>query len=330
MEVPVTIIMAQCYSGAFGNLIFDGGDPTHSYNNRDIVGFYATTKNRVAAGCTPALNEADYHDFTSYFFAALTGQDRLGRRVTGADYNRDGHISMDEAFCYTLAHDESIDVPVCTSDVMLRKEIPFKEEVVVQTSYNDLKKWASKSQRAALEGLSIRLKLTSDDRFALADKQMVPVIDRAAQQASKSSADAFRIMRNAKRAALLSRYPDLKTPRTQAYNNAYNEALASISQEVKTGEWNGLISAFDASEKAQDATQEGENRAAAALRFVRLGITITLTHQLMQFGTPDQKNRLTKLIAGEHRTLLEASHLKKQPDNNFNDNALGGTAADTF
>ena len=78
---------------------------------RDFAGFFATVKERVAAGCTSAVNEEDYHDFTSYFFAALTGRDRVGRRVTGADYNGDGRVGMDEAYCYTLIHDNSIDVP---------------------------------------------------------------------------------------------------------------------------------------------------------------------------------------------------------------------------
>ena len=135
--VPLTVVMAQCYSGAFGNLVFEGGNPSNAYVQRDIAGFFATTKERVAAGCTPALNEADYHDFTSYFFAALTGQDRLGHKVTGADYNRDGHVGMDEAYCYTLIHDESIDVPVCTSDVMLRHDVPFKIEELKLTQYSD-------------------------------------------------------------------------------------------------------------------------------------------------------------------------------------------------
>ena len=58
----------------------------------------------MAAGCTPEINEAEYQDFSSHFFAALTGRDRVGRAVTGADYNQDRRVSMDEAFaCYERA-----------------------------------------------------------------------------------------------------------------------------------------------------------------------------------------------------------------------------------
>ena len=97
-DVPVTLVMVQCFAGAFGNVIFTGGDPKAAPVNREIAGFFAATRERTAAGCTPELNEADYHDFTSYFFAALSGRDRVGRPVTGADYNGDGRVGMNEAF----------------------------------------------------------------------------------------------------------------------------------------------------------------------------------------------------------------------------------------
>src|SRR5579872_850550 len=76
-ETPVAIVMVQCFSGAFGNLIFENGDPQGQPISRDFAGFFATVKERVAAGCTSAVNEEEYHDFTSYFFAALTGRDRV-------------------------------------------------------------------------------------------------------------------------------------------------------------------------------------------------------------------------------------------------------------
>src|SRR5262249_41817363 len=160
-------------SGAFGNLIFEGGDPKGALAEREIAGFFATIKERVAAGCTSAVNEEDYHDFTSYFFAALTGRDRLGRRVTGADYNEDGRVGMDEAYCYTLCHDESIDIPVCTSDVFLRRYVPTKGAEQFQTPYSSVLAWATPAQRAALEALSAKLHRTGENRLAKAYETMM-------------------------------------------------------------------------------------------------------------------------------------------------------------
>jgi hypothetical protein len=119
---------------------------------------------RVAAGCTPAINEAEYKDFTSYFFAALTGEDRLGRRVTGADYDADGRVGMHEAFAWTLVHDDSIDTPVCTSDAFLRRFSDVTDASIAPTSYATLRSWATDAQRAALDGLSEAVTLSGDDR----------------------------------------------------------------------------------------------------------------------------------------------------------------------
>jgi len=164
-SVPVTVVMVQCFSGAFGNLLFEGGDPKVSLTNRDLCGFFASVAERPAAGCTAAVNEADYHDFTGYFFGALSGKSRLGRPVVGADYNHDGRVGMDEAFAYTLIHDDSIDTPVCTSDVFLRRFVPAPGADFTEAAWSDLRAWATPAQRAALGALSADLHLGGEARL---------------------------------------------------------------------------------------------------------------------------------------------------------------------
>jgi hypothetical protein len=154
---PVVLVMVECFSGAFGNVIFENGQPNGPLSDHPICGFFASVPQRMAAGCTPNVNEADYRDFTGYFFAALSGTDRLGRPVVGADYNHDGRIGMDEAFAYTLLHDDSIDTPVCTSDVFLRRFVRTPDEQVFATPFSSVQRWASPGQRAALDGLASRL-----------------------------------------------------------------------------------------------------------------------------------------------------------------------------
>ena len=162
-ETPITLVMVECFSGAFGNILFEEGDPASPLADTNICGFFASIAPREAAGCTSEVNEANYRDFTSYFFAALTGIDRLGKPVTGADYNQDGKIGMNEAFAYSLIHDDSIDTPVCTSDVFLRKFIETKDDVVMETPFSDVRSWASPSQLAALKALSTDIGLTDED-----------------------------------------------------------------------------------------------------------------------------------------------------------------------
>ena len=166
--VPVTVIMVQCFSGSFGNLLFQNADPHSPLTPRHLCGFFASVAQRPAAGCTPNVNEADYHDFTGYFFAALSGVDRLGRPAAGADYDGDGRVGMNEAFAYALIHDDSIDTPVCTSDIFVRRFVKTPEADVFQVPYSQVCRWAGSAQLAALRGLSDALKLSGEGRTASA------------------------------------------------------------------------------------------------------------------------------------------------------------------
>lgn len=170
-DQPVTILMVQCHSSDFGNAMYQGGDPKAGLAENRICGFFASVSARVAAGCSPAVNEAYYKDFSSYFLAALTGEDRLGRPVTGADYDHNGKVGMNEAFCWSLVNDDSIDTPVCTSDELLKNAAQMSDDEVFSTPYTDVQRWASTAQRAALEGLSQKLRLAGDSRLADAYKK---------------------------------------------------------------------------------------------------------------------------------------------------------------
>lgn len=165
--LPVTLVMVQCFSGAFANVLFEGGNPLGSAVDRDICGFFASVPMRMSAGCTPTTDESDYHDFTGYFFSALTGITRTGEKLTGADYDRNGKVGMNEAFAYSLINDDSIDTPVCTSDAFLRRFVTgASDPEIAKTPYASLLKWANPAQRAALEALSTQLSATGEDRFA--------------------------------------------------------------------------------------------------------------------------------------------------------------------
>ncbi len=306
---PVTVVMVQCYSGAFANLLFEGGDPNGEVISRDFAGFYATVNDRVAAGCTSAVNEAEYHDFTCYFFAALTGRDRVGRVVTGCDYNHDGRVGMNEAYCYTLLNDESIDVPVCTSDVFLRRFVVMKGADIFQTPWPSIVAWADPAQKEALEGLASRLKLTGDDRLKTA-------YDRTFRSANGNGRDPqwleryrlaqskFGTLLKEGRRELLRRYPDLRSATAAAYARTRKEAIARLDRDSAEGKWKELLDANDAVDKAN---QDGENQSIAEsklLRLVRLGKSVVLAHELLQSGTPQIKARYQKLIEAEGRTLL--------------------------
>ena len=230
-STPVTLVMVECFSGSFGNLLFENGDPNAPLTHRDLCGFFASISARPAAGCTPEINEADYRDFTGYFFAALSGHSRLGKPVTGADYNHDGKVGMDEAFAYTLIHDDSIDTPVCTSDVFLRRFVPDQGFSFVQTRWSDLTTWATPAQRAALEALSADLHEQGEGRLrntdALFEKMKVDAEDLP-------SVHVLRLMRLAKSVVLAHRLMTSSAPADQPLKARYMLLKAAEARNCLT------------------------------------------------------------------------------------------------
>ncbi len=307
-NVPVTLVMVQCHSGSFANLIFEGGDPRADAVDRDIVGYFAAIKERLAAGCTSEVNEAEYRDFTSYFFAALTGRDRVGRKVAGIDYNKDGRIGMDEAYCYTLANDRSVDVPVCTSDIFLRRFVLHRDTEVFKTPYSKVYEWATPAQRYALASLSRTLKRDkTENRLQQAYEDMV--------QHNYGSIEGFRDMEEARRIfnkerqsarrKLLARYPALNSdPSTGAYERAYQRAANAITEDAKQGEWQDLLNSEERLSTSESNGEKLEALESYLIRFVRLGKSVILAHQLRESGNPPLINRFERLVKAESASLL--------------------------
>jgi hypothetical protein len=197
-HAPIALVMVECFSGAFGNVLFEDGDPKADLADLNICGFFASVAQREAAGCTPEINEANYRDFTSYFFAALSGIDRLGKAVTGADYNHDGRVGMNEAFAYALIHDDSIDTPVCTSDVFLRRYVPAKDVDVLAAPFSQVQSWAAPAQLAALNGLSNYLDMSGEDRLSRAYDEFGRFMNRNPETTDPRSVHIIRFVRLAK------------------------------------------------------------------------------------------------------------------------------------
>jgi len=154
---PVVVMMAQCYSGAFGNIIYRSGDPHQAIAPQERCGFFGTIKTRTSVGCTPEVNEADYRDYSSSFFAGLSGKDRLGRTVPSADFNQDGRVSYAEAHAFAKVDNLTTDVPISSGEIWLLRQA--NATLRAQASHRPIQaliSLARPSQKYALIGL-IRL-----------------------------------------------------------------------------------------------------------------------------------------------------------------------------
>jgi hypothetical protein len=124
---PVVTMMAQCFSGSFANFVYQGGNPRRPLAAQSRCGFFATIKTLPSVGCTPAVNEADYRDYSSSFFAGLSGKSRTGQAVASADYDRNGQVSFTEAHAFAKVDEVTTDLPVSTSEVWLQQQVSQRE-----------------------------------------------------------------------------------------------------------------------------------------------------------------------------------------------------------
>lgn len=174
--VDLTLVMVQCYSGGFANVIYNEGDPAKGFARHPRAGFFSTVATRTAAGCTPDVDEEDYHEFSTSFFEAILGETRTRRPVAKPDFDGDGRTSFDEAFAHVLLTSDTIDIPTTTSDRLLRDRSRFARGgddearglLPQDAPWSTVLAAASPSQRAALEGLSQALGLDGEDRLAKA------------------------------------------------------------------------------------------------------------------------------------------------------------------
>ena len=170
---PFVAMMAQCFSGSFANLIYEQGNPENPVALQTRCGFFATVASRPSVGCTPAVNEADYRDYSSSFFAGLSGIDRTGKAVESADYNADGTVSYAEAHAFAKVDGETTDWPVSTVEVWLQKQADQDEIAkIFAQPMEDLIAQAEPHRQYVVRSLSAQLSLDLNRPYS---SQMPPL-----------------------------------------------------------------------------------------------------------------------------------------------------------
>lgn len=159
-QTPITIMMAQCYSGSFANIIYEDGDPQKPLAKQNRCGFYATIRTLPSVGCTAEVNESDYRDYSSSFFAGLSGRSRTGDRVPSADYNQDGRVAYNEAHAFAKIDEKTTDLPVSTSEVWLQTQSSrLLRDRIFSQPIAQLLQTARPEQRYVVESLVRSLKM---------------------------------------------------------------------------------------------------------------------------------------------------------------------------
>lgn len=304
-SAPLVLVMVQCHGGGFANTMFLGGDPTQPIWNRDFCGFFASVAERMAAGCTSQVNERDYQDFTTHFFAALSGTSRDGRPISGADYDHDGRVGLDEAYAYAQINDDSIDVPLSTSEAFLRFALGRERDASWQkTSFSRLQKDASPSQLAVLNELSAKLGLSGEDRLIAAQKRFDTLQEKSEEDKPNGwvapqgmDEAAFNAAYDRLEKMINTHHPQFASLRGAARKRAIEDATTLVS--ARTDDLSVVYRAYVQSTANEDGRDVEEAR---LLRFLRVGRSIILAKRLERQGTPRQKEVFARFLASESRS----------------------------
>ena len=314
--VTVVLVMAQCYSGGFAHSIFNETDPESGDFETPVCGFFATVHSRESAGCTPDINEENYDEFTSHFWAAIRGETRMGKPVEGADYDANGKVSFEEAWAYTILTSRNIDLPMKTSGAFLRARSHFKGDDGVkntkilerETPYSKVLELAGPVDKKILEGLSEHLGLTGEARYAAAEKVAEGIEAKRAElkrqlDEKKRISDGYRYEI---RDTLLGRWPELSNRHTE-------QAVALVSGQadefVEVVENHPRRKAWDDIEKERERlTAERfqlEKDWAQPLRFLRTHNNVVLAENLRILGVADDVARFEEMRRAEKDAIGE-------------------------
>ncbi|MDO6460123.1 hypothetical protein Q4485_05410 [Granulosicoccaceae sp. 1_MG-2023] len=243
--VPLRYVFTQCYSGGFHRLIYENSESGLGLAEPLRCGFTAESPWRQSEGCSASIDMGDYRDYTTFFFAALNGEDRLGEPLkSDPDLNGDGQTDLLEAHLYTLEHAHSTDLSRSSSEVFLENRIPYYMSWVSFPGHLPDNRYGQLTQR-----LAARLDVPLESMNRVVRERLRELHSRYAQLRSEqlSTREEAQRLRRVVSGALLKDYPKLAAP----YTAGYRELLAGQGSEIQArldadADYRALVEAQDA------------------------------------------------------------------------------------
>jgi hypothetical protein len=313
-KVQVVMVMVQCHAGGFADVIFNNaqaGPNPSALSDRHRCGFFATVPERPAAGCTPDINEDNYHEYSTYFFEAMSGQSRTGSHVDPPDFDGDGHVSFAEAHAYVQLHSDTIDIPVCTSEILLRAYSKTRMDgvddlITPEAPFDKLTASATPAQKAVLEGLSKQLEVYGLERTDAVQQESKRVL-RDKQQADGDANRAMRSFRQAREpiaSALRAKWPELNTRWHPRLAKILSDEADDLVRTIETHP--GYKNMEKAGERADSLSKKAldlDRRWAKCQRFLRVAEDVALSANLPKVAPPEVVERYKEMVAAEGGTL---------------------------
>ena len=329
---PCLFVMVQCYSGGFADIMFKNGSPENGLSETIRGGFFATTHDRVAAGCTPDVRESDYREYSTQFWEALCGTSRSGKKVRQPDYDGNGKTSMSEAHAYVVIHSDTIDLPVKTSEIWLRtiffpdfgekkqsdKKDPsgklseFADKILKHSdeskiSLEELINMAEPEEKAILRELSLSLDLNGTHAFPELT-QKIADLKKEKEDVGKKKKDSYTKTNKVKdeiKVRIKKAYPELNNPYHplvgKILRGSERQAFLDLLNQEK--EW----STFQQNQRNAETLESQrfilDKKEVKAIRLKRAMENVLLYKQLQETGSLEEKRDYSRLVELERTQL---------------------------
>lgn len=306
-DSTIRFVFPQCFSGSFNRLAFHDLTPqTKLHSGAALCGFTSVPNDRLAEGCTSSVNSADYRDYASGLFKAMTGTDRDGRQATPAvDRDGDGRISLLEAHYSTYASGDSTDIPRATSEDYL---LSLQRWPLTFASYQAA--GADNIYADLAAELAYDFEALPGSRAFLSETQKRLAMARERVRQVHRETNVLKDDTNTIRKTLVNRltlqWPGLSEPGTQAFHSAVREHLTDVDQWLRAQPESAtfLTNLKRIEELLQDQIDADRNLS----RHLRIQRALTLA-RMRQFldnrGTESQQRTYNQLISCENWSLTE-------------------------
>jgi hypothetical protein len=314
--VRVVTVMVQCYTGGFARYIYDKADPENGLAKQNRCGFFATVHDRVAAGCTPDVDETTYVEYSTYFWEALAGHTRTGQPIARPDYDGDGKTSFAEAHTYTVLNADTIDLPLTSSSEFLSVESQFKDEdhpklLPKDAPYDTVLELATSTERAILEGLSRQLELTGSDRIVTAGRNGRTSRRGRGRGRDRSANQRAGRLRDTIADDLKDRWPEL----SNVLNPGAVELLTKRSGEfIEAVEEHPQYEEYRKQSELAERTPDPQERRAKFERFVRTAEDVILRENFKRQGDEKRLAQYQAIAAAESGLLSSPSPTARGPE----------------
>ncbi|XZE52032.1 hypothetical protein SH139x_003706 [Planctomycetaceae bacterium SH139] len=340
-DVPVIMVMAQCYCGGYAHTIFSGGKEERGLAAGLRCGFFAQQHNLPAAGCRPDISND--REYSSYFWGAICGQSRNGQPIVDVDRDGDGQVSFAEAHIYAVLVGETIDIPLRCSDALLRsfsRTKPNKDEsqqadgkdaeatdandennvaaapaaaefaavelVTASGSLGDLVAIADFVNAEIVRGLATQLGLSLDTPVAEIEQQLKRSQRERRLNRRRGGADRrrFRELEGELRDAIVEHWPEIEKVEKLQELAGVGLSLDDLEQEIPNWElFKDFAERFADQTERKAESNRSELEQVQLKRLLQSVESIALANNLPIFADPAVVQRYQQMLALERTNL---------------------------